>query len=109
MFVAVRMQFHNHVDTASVRFRKGYAIYVRHQNWNIASVHDISLRKCSGGSADLLVVLRIWWFCGFAGGSADLRTSEGTLVTRESARFDKDSETKSQVGLLKFHKKSKIF
>jgi len=90
MFVAVRMQFHNHVDTASATFRKGYAIYVRHQNWNIASVRDISLRKCSGGSADL-------------------RTSEGTLVTRESARFDKDIETKSQVGLLKFHKKSKIF
>jgi len=53
--------------------------------------NDISLRKCSGGSADLC-------------------TSEGTLVTRESARFDYNgSEPKSQVGLLKFHKKIKIF
>jgi len=46
----------------------------------------ISLRKCSGGSAQLL-------------------TLEGTLVTRESARFDNnhyDSEPKSQVRLLKF-------
>jgi len=44
----------------------------------------ISLRKCSGGSADL-------------------RTLEGTLVTRESARFiNNESESKSQVRLLKF-------
>ena len=41
----------------------------------------ISLRKCSGGSAHL-------------------RTLEGTQVTRESARFDNnDSEPKSQVSL----------
>jgi len=44
----------------------------------------ISLLKCSGSSAHL-------------------RTLEGTQVTRESARFDNnDSESKSQVGLLKF-------
>jgi len=73
----------------------------------------VVLRICwwfcgSGGSADLVVLRICWWFCG-SGGSADLRTSEGTLVTRESARFDEDIETKSQVRLLKFHKKSKIF
>jgi len=42
--------------------------------------NEISLRKCSGGSAQL-------------------RTSEGTLVTWESARFDSnhyDSEPKLQ-------------
>jgi len=47
---------------------------------------EISLRKCSGGSAQL-------------------RTLEETLVTREAARFDLnhyDSEPKSQVRLLKF-------
>jgi len=46
----------------------------------------ISLRKCSGVSAHL-------------------RTLEGTVVTRESARFDNnhyDSEPESQVRLLKF-------
>jgi len=48
--------------------------------------NEISLRKCSGGSAQLC-------------------TLEGTLVTRESARFYNnhcDSEPKSQVRLLKF-------
>jgi len=41
--------------------------------------NEISLRKCFGSSAHL-------------------RTLEGTLVTRESARFDNnDSEPKSQV------------
>jgi len=46
--------------------------------------NEISLRKCSGGSAQL-------------------RSLEGTLVTRESTRFDNnDSEPKSQVRLLKF-------
>ena len=50
--------------------------------------NDISLRKCTAGSAQL-------------------RTSEGTLVTRESARFDNnDSEPKSQVRLLKFPKEN---
>ena len=44
--------------------------------------NDISLRKCTAGSAQL-------------------RTSEGTLVTRESARFDSnDTEPKLQVSLL---------
>jgi len=44
--------------------------------------NETSLRKCSAGSAQL-------------------RTSEGTLVTRESARFDNnDSEPKLQVSLL---------
>jgi len=44
--------------------------------------NEISLRKCSGSSANLCIL-------------------EGTLVTRESARFDRnDSEPKSQVRLL---------
>jgi len=44
--------------------------------------NEISLRKCCGSSAHL-------------------RTLEGTLVTRESVRFDSnDSEPKSQVRLL---------
>jgi len=44
--------------------------------------NEISLRKCSGSSAHLRIL-------------------EGTLVTRESARFDSnDSEPKSQVRLL---------
>ena len=53
---------------------------------------EISLRKCSGGSAQL-------------------RTLEGTLMaTRESARFDNnDSEPKSQVRLRKFPEERKIF
>jgi len=46
--------------------------------------NEIFLRKCSGGSAHL-------------------RTLEGTLVTRESARFDNNgSEPKSQGRQLKF-------
>jgi len=37
----------------------------------------------------------------YSDGSAHLRTLEGTLVTRESARFDNnDNELKSQVRLL---------
>jgi len=46
--------------------------------------NETSLRKCTAGPAQL-------------------RTSEGTLVTRESARFDSNhSEPKLQVRLLKF-------
>jgi len=37
-----------------------------------------------------------------SGGSAHLRTLEGTLATRELARFDNDSKPKSQVNLFKF-------
>jgi len=45
--------------------------------------NEISLRECSGSFAQL-------------------RTSEGALVNRESTRFDNnDSEPKSQVSLLK--------
>jgi len=48
-----------------------------------------------------------WWYCGFA----QLRTFEGTLVTRESARFDNnDSEPKSQViHYISSQKKIKFF
>jgi len=56
--------------------------------------NEISLRKCSGSSAHL-------------------RTLEGTLVTRESTRFNnKDSEPKSQVSwirLIFFPEKDYIF
>ena len=54
--------------------------------------NEISLRKCSVGSAQL-------------------RTLEETLVTRESVRFDNnDSEPKSQVSLLlRSQKKIKFF
>ena len=93
MFVSVRMQFHNHVGTQSVkRFDRAMrCIYDIKSGTLQVRNYDISLRKCSGGSAHL-------------------RTLEETLVTRESARFDNsDSELKSQVRLLKFHKKSKIF
>jgi len=52
---------------------------------------EISLRKCSGGA------------------TAPLPTLEGTLVTKESTRFDyNDSEPKSQVSLLKFPEEIKI-
>jgi len=58
---------------------------MRYQIWML-QVHknEISLRKCSGGSAQF-------------------RALEWTLVPREPGRFDNnDSETKSQVSLLKF-------
>jgi len=43
MFVSVHMQFHSHVDcrhATSETFRRGYAIYIRYQIWNIASAHE---------------------------------------------------------------------
>jgi len=43
MFVLVRMQYHNHVDTqdtTSETFRKGYAMYIRYQIWNVASEQE---------------------------------------------------------------------
>ena len=88
------MQFHNHVDTASETFRKCYPLCNIIYDIKLGTLqvrnYDISLRKCSGGSAHLRIL-------------------EGTLVTRESARFDNDSEPKSQVRLHKFHKEIKIF
>jgi len=84
MLVSVRMQFHNHVDTQPVkRFDRAMRqIYdIKFEKLQVRK-NDISLRKCSDSSAHL-------------------RTSEGILVTRESARFDNnDSEPKSQVRLL---------
>jgi len=82
MFVSVRMQFHNHGDTPVKRFERGMRctydikVGILHVRKN-----EISLRKCSGGSAQF-------------------STLEGPLVTRESARFDNDSEPISQVKLL---------
>jgi len=44
-----------------------------------------------------------------SGGSAQLPTLEGILVTKESARFDNnDSESKSQGSLFKFPEEIKI-
>jgi len=47
----------------------------------------------------------LWAFCGFV----QLRTLEGTLLTKESARFDNNSEPKSHVRLLSCQKKIIIF
>jgi len=74
--------------STSGTFRKGHAMYIRYQIWNVASAQEWNF------TAEML-----WCFCGFA----QLRTLEGTLVTRESARFDNnDSEPKSEVTLHKF-------
>jgi len=40
IFVLVRMQFHNHADTTSETLRKGYAMYIRYQIWNVASEQE---------------------------------------------------------------------
>jgi len=93
MFVSVRMQFHNHVDTQPVkRFDRAMrCIYNIKFGMLQVRKNEIPLRKCSGGSALL-------------------RTSQGTLVTRESARFDNnDSEPKSQVSLRKSPEKNLNF
>jgi len=86
MFVSVRMQFHNHVDTQPVkRFERAMqCIYDIEFGMLQVRNNDISLRECSGSFEQL-------------------RTSEGALVTRESTRFDNsDSGPESQVSLLKF-------
>jgi len=85
MFVLARMQFHKHVDTQPAkRFERSMrCIYDIKSGTLPVRKYEILLRKCSGGSAHL-------------------RTLEGTLVTRESARFDNDSEPKSQGRQLKF-------
>ena len=79
MFVSVRIQFHNHLDTQPV---KRFDRAMRYQIWNVASAQEWdSQRKCHGSSAHL-------------------RTIEGTLVIRKSARLDNnDSELKSQARL----------
>jgi len=52
MFVLVRMQFRNHVDTQSVkRFRAVRCIYDIKLGMLQVRKNEISLRKCSGGSA----------------------------------------------------------
>jgi len=59
-------------------------MYIRSQIWMLqVRENEILLRNSSGGSAHL-------------------RTLEGTLATRELARFDNDSKPKSQVNLFKF-------
>jgi len=72
------------VDTQSVKRCERAMRYIHDIKFGMlqARRNEISLRKCSGSSAHL-------------------RTIEGTLVTRESARFDNnDSESKSKVRLL---------
>jgi len=68
-------------------------MYIQYDvKFGMLQVHknEISLRKCSGAFAQL-------------------RTSEGTVVIRESARHDNDCEPKSHVRLLSSQKKIKIF
>jgi len=84
MFVSVRIQFHNHVDTQPVkRFDRAMrCVFDIKSGMLQVRKNEISLRKYSGSSAHL-------------------RALEGTLATRESARFDNnDSEPKLQVRLL---------
>jgi len=93
MFVSVRMQCHNHVDTQTVKRVERAMQYYTISNLECCKCARMrfSLRKCSGGCADF-------------------RTLEGTLVTKGTARFDNnDCELKSQFRLLKFPEKIKIF
>ena len=79
-----------HGHTTNETFRKGYAMNI-YQIWNVASTKEWDF------TAQML-----WWFCAVA-------HLEGTLVTREYARFDNnDSERKSQVRL-RSQEKIKIF
>jgi len=57
MFVSVRMQFHNHVDTQAVkRFDRAMrCIYDIKLEILQVPKNEISLRKCSGGSAQLRI------------------------------------------------------
>jgi len=66
------MQFHNHVETRLVKRFDRAVRCIYDINFGMLQVHkkDISLRKCSGGFPQLRKCL------------------EGTLVTRESVRFD---------------------
>jgi len=66
MFVSVRMQFHNHVDTQQVkRFERAMrCIYDIKSGMLQVRENEISLRRCSGSSAHL-------------------RSLEGTQVTRD--------------------------
>ena len=86
MFVLVRMQFDNYVDTHPVKRCERAMRYIYGIKYGMLQVreNEILLRKCSGSSAQL-------------------RTLERTLVIRESARFDNnDSEPKLQGRQLKF-------
>jgi len=55
MFVLVRMQFHNHVDTQAVKRFERVMRCIYDITFGMLQVHknEISLRKCSGGSAQL--------------------------------------------------------
>jgi len=85
MFFSVRMQFNKHVHTQPVKRFERAIYHIKFGMFGMLQVrkNEVSLRRCPGGSAQL-------------------RTPDGTLVTRVSARFDNnDSEPKSQVSLLK--------
>jgi len=92
VFVLVRIQFHNHAYTQPVkRFWKAMR-YIYDIKFGTLQVrkNEISLRKCSGDFAQLCAL-------------------EGTLVIRESARFDKnDTEPKFKLGYVP-RRKSKFF
>ena len=66
------MQFNNHVDTQLVKRFKRVMRHIYDIKFGMLQVrkNEISLQKCSGGSAQL-------------------RTLKETLITRESARFDR--------------------
>jgi len=68
------------VDTQTVKHFDRAMRYIHDIKFGMLQVrnNEISLRKCSGGSAQL-------------------RTLEGTLVTRESARFDNNDSCCEQV------------
>jgi len=67
MFVLLRtkrMQLRNHADTQTVKRYKGYAMSIQYQILKQVRETEISLRKLSGGTAHL-------------------RTLEGTLLMNE--------------------------
>jgi len=55
MFVLVRMHFHNHVDTQPAKRFERDMRYIYDIKFGMLQVrkNEISLRKCSGGSAHL--------------------------------------------------------
>jgi len=89
MFVLVRIQFHNHVDTQPVKRFERAMRYMRDIKFGMLQVRksDISLRKCSGNFAHL----------------------RGNTGHRKSAPIDSNgSELKSQVRFSSFPKLGKF-
>jgi len=93
MFVLVRMQFHNHVDTQPVKRFERAMRCIYDIEFGTLQVHknEISLCKCSGTFEQL-------------------RTLMGILVTRESTRYDKTIVNLNfKLGYLSSQKKIKSF